>query len=74
MVAVLTAAGPRGLTSRELVVSADVVAPSTYISELRANGYAIGPAIMERTTAGGARVYRYILGPRQPVAGQQVLV
>jgi hypothetical protein len=60
VLAVLETAGPAGVTSRELRDQADVCAPATYVSELRANGYRITCAY-EGISQAGARVYRYRL-------------
>ncbi len=60
VLAALQAAGPGGITTRELSRAAEVYAAGTFVSELRKNGVQIACA-MERTTADGARVYRYRL-------------
>jgi helix-turn-helix protein len=60
VVAALRAAGPGGITSRDLARQADVVAPATYVSELRRNGFTFS-VTRERVTSTGARVFRYVM-------------
>lgn len=63
VLAALLAAGPAGITTRDLSRQAEVYAAGTYVSELRANGVRVA-CECERMTEGGARVYRYrLVGP-----------
>lgn len=56
----LKEAGQQGVTSLQIVHSCNVVAPATYVSELRQNGYIVS-CDFEGTTPTGAKVYRYRL-------------
>jgi hypothetical protein len=69
VVAFLRERGNRGATSLEIAQECAVVAPSTYISELRANGLTVRSQ-QERTTDTGARVWRYWLVTE--IAGTQM--
>ena len=60
VLAYLRGVGSRGATSMELATACQVVAPSTYISELRANGIAVD-CVMEHVGKNGTRVYRFFL-------------
>lgn len=60
ILALLRERGSVGATSRELARECEVVAPSTWVSNLRYLGYTI-ERVAERTTANGSRVNRYRL-------------
>jgi len=62
---VLKEAGKTGATSRELMLKANVVAPGTCVSELRASGYVIDCDLLV-VYEDGAKVYKYALIGRNP--------
>lgn len=64
VLAVLKDGGRIGVTSRDLMTKANVVAPGTCVSELRRNGYVILCELL--TTYGdGTKVYLYRYVGRQ---------
>lgn len=62
---VLSEAGSNGVTSRDLMLKANVVAPGTCISELRRSRYVID-CDLKSIFADGTKVYSYKLLGRLP--------
>jgi hypothetical protein len=62
---VLREGGRTGVTSRDLMLRANVVAPGTCVSELRRSGYVID-CDLQTVYSDGARVYAYKLLGRLP--------
>ena len=56
----LTTQGATGATSYQLVVALELVAPATWVSALRKNGYDV-ECKYEGTNPHGSRIYRYVL-------------
>jgi hypothetical protein len=61
----LRTAGDRGITSRDLMIKANVVAPGTCVSELRKSGYVID-CDLRNIYEDGTKIYSYKLLGRTP--------
>ncbi len=60
----LEARGEAGATTREIQQGAPVCNVSATASELRAMGYPVSPAVLERVSEEGTKVYRYWFGQK----------
>ena len=61
----LKEAGRTGVSSRDLMLKANVVAPGTCVSELRKSGYVVDCDLLV-VYKDGAKVYKYTLLGRNP--------